>query len=272
MKALALFGVSGRMGQQVLQALEQSVFFELGGATASAGSASLGRHLTSKGRAGALQATPRAISITADPGIALRGASVAVDFSQATAVSANLAACVAANVPAVIAVTGLDRATRTHIEAAAKHIAVLPASNTSLGVAVMHRIANIAARSLPGFEIEISEAHHRHKRDAPSGTAMGLGESLAAVRGHRLEEVAVYARHGAHEPRREDDIGFSVVRAGDIVGVHTVLFAGTDETLEITHRATDRLCFARGALVAAQWLIGRPAGLYSMQDALDIHD
>jgi 4-hydroxy-tetrahydrodipicolinate reductase len=99
-----------------------------------------------------------------------------------------------------------------------------------------------------------------------------LGESLAQARGSRLEDVAVFARHGSSEPRREDQIGFSVVRAGDIVGVHTVLYAGTDETLEITHRATDRLCFARGALAAAQWLAGRPAGLYSMQDVLDIHD
>lgn len=264
MKTLALFGVTGRMGQKVLQALTHSSSLALSGATASAGSSGLGTVVAG--------AASRAVVLTSDPVVALRGAAVALDFSQASAVRANLAACVAANVPAVIAVTGLDAATRAEIEAAGKRIAVLPASNTSLGVAVMNRIAKLAAASLPGFEIEISEAHHRHKRDAPSGTALTLGESLAQARGRRLEDVAVYARHGSNEPRREDQIGFSVVRAGDIVGVHTVLYAGTDETLEITHRATDRLCFARGALAAARWLVGRPAGLYSMQDVLDIHD
>lgn len=264
MKTLALFGVTGRMGQKVLQALTQSSSLALSGATASAGSSSLGTEVAG--------AASRAVVLTSDPVVALRGAAVALDFSQTSAVRANLAACVAANVPAVIAVTGLDAATCADIEAAGKRIAVLPASNTSLGVAVMNRIAKLAAASLSGFEIEISEAHHRHKRDAPSGTALTLGESLAQARGHRLEDVAVYARHGSSGPRREDQIGFSVVRAGDIIGVHTVLYAGTDETLEITHRATDRLCFARGALAAAQWLAERPAGLYSMQDVLGIHD
>jgi 4-hydroxy-tetrahydrodipicolinate reductase len=269
LNTLALFGVTGRMGQKVLQALAQSSSLALSGATASAGSPSLGRRLTT---VGAAEGAASPVAITSDPVVALKGAAVALDFSQASVVRANLAACVAANVPVVIAVTGLDAATRADIEAAGKRIAVLPASNTSVGVAVMNRIAKIAAASLPGFEIEISEAHHRHKRDAPSGTALTLGDSVAQARGRQLADVAVYARHASAEPRREDQIGFSVVRAGDIVGVHTVLYAGTDETLEITHRATDRLCFARGALAAAQWLAGRPAGLYSMQDVLDIRD
>jgi 4-hydroxy-tetrahydrodipicolinate reductase len=271
LKNLALFGATGRMGEAVLRALAHSTFLALSGASASAGSSRLGKRVSPPGSTDAGDDS-RGVTIVSDPVLMLHGAAVALDFSQASAVRANLAACVAANVPVVIAVTGLDAATRSDIAAAGKRIAVLPASNTSLGVAVMNRIAKIAAASLPGFEIEISEAHHRHKRDAPSGTALTLGESLAQARGRRLEDVAVFARSGSSEPRREDQIGFSVVRAGDIVGVHTVLYAGTDETLEITHRATDRSCFARGALAAAQWLAGRPAGLYSMQDVLDIHD
>ncbi len=266
MKNLAVFGITGRMGQAILQALDSSQELILSGASASVGSARLGHdaRLGSGGGSG--------VTIVSDPATALRGAAVALDFSQAAAVSANLAACVAANVPVVIAVTGLEPAVCAAIDAAGRRIAVLPAANTSLGVAVMNRIASLAAASLPGYEIEITEAHHRHKRDAPSGTALMLGESVAQARGRQLKDLAVYARHGTGGPRANDQIGFSVLRAGDIVGVHTVLYAGADETLEITHRATDRMCFARGALAAASWLAGRPAGLYSMQDVLGIHD
>ncbi|MEO8006842.1 MAG: 4-hydroxy-tetrahydrodipicolinate reductase, partial [Betaproteobacteria bacterium] len=245
MNTLALFGVTGRMGQKVLLALSQCSSLALSGATASTRSPSLGQRLTT---VGAAEGGASLVAITSDPVVALKGAAVALDFSQASVVRANLAACVDANVPVVIAVTGLDAATRADIEAAGKRIAVLPASNMSVGVAVMNRIAKIAAASLPGFDIEISEAHHRHKRDAPSGTALTLGDSVAQARGRQLADVAVYAHHGSAESRREDQICFSVVRGGDIVGVHTVLYAGIDETLEITHRATDRLCFARGAL------------------------
>ncbi len=258
MKRLALFGATGRMGQAVVRTLEGSTAMALSGATASAGSTQLGQPV----------AAAAAVRYGADPGAALTGASVALDFSRAEAVPANLAACVAAGVPLVIAVTGLDSPAHAAIDAAARQIPVLHAANTSLGVAVMSRLAALAAASLAGFEIEISEAHHRMKRDAPSGTALKLGEAVAAARGRTLGEVAVYARHGTSEPRRPDQVGFSVVRAGDIVGTHTVLYAGADETLEITHRANDRSCFARGALAAANWLAGRPAGLYRMEDVL----
>jgi 4-hydroxy-tetrahydrodipicolinate reductase len=168
----------------------------------------------------------------------------------------------------VVAVTGLDPLARAAIDTAARDIAVLAAANTSLGVAVMKRIAGLAAAALPAFEIEITEAHHRMKRDAPSGTALKLGDAIAAARGRTLGDIAVYERHGNSAPRRPEQVGFSVIRAGDIVGTHTVLYAGADETLEITHRATDRSCFARGALAAANWLAGRPPGLYRMEDVL----
>jgi len=211
------------------------------------------------------------VSIVCDPGTALHGASVAIDFSHAGAVRGNLAACAAAGVPVVVAVTGLDAATSTAIAEAAKRIAVVQAANTSVGLTIMRKLVAMASAALPAdYDIEISEAHHRLKRDAPSGTALALGESVAAARGTTLERSAVHARHGASALRRAGDIGFSVVRAGDIVGVHTVLFAGDDETLEITHRVSDRICFARGGLAAARWLIGRSAGLYSMGNVLEM--
>jgi 4-hydroxy-tetrahydrodipicolinate reductase len=135
----------------------------------------------------------------------------------------------------------------------------------------MTKLATLAARALgTGYDVEILEAHHRMKRDAPSGTALSLGEAVARTRGTTLSASAVYERHGVAGPRSPGSIGFSVVRAGDIVGEHTVLFAADGERIEITHRATDRLNFARGALRAAEWLIGRPAGLYHMDDVLGL--
>ena len=155
--------------------------------------------------------------------------------------------------------------------AAAHKIAVLLAPNTSLGVAVLSSLVAQAAEALgEGYDVEISEAHHRSKRDAPSGTALSLGEAVANARGRSLNDVAVYDRHATSSPRSAGSIGFSVVRAGDIVGEHTVMFAAAGERVEITHRATDRMTFARGALRAAAWLLGRPPGLYGMQDVLRV--
>ena len=249
---LALFGVTGRMGRSVLKALANSREFTLSGATASAASAAA---------AGA--------TVSADPALALHGARVAIDFSHANAVAGNLAACVSRGVPVVVAVTGLDDAARDELVRAAIKIPIVQAANTSLGLTVMRKMAALAAGALPAaYDIEISEAHHRMKRDAPSGTALALGESVAAARGTTLARSAEFSRHGDAALRTAGSIGFSVVRAGDIIGVHTVLFAGDDESLEITHRVSDRMCFARGALAAAHWLIGRPAGLYAMDDVL----
>lgn len=260
MKRLALFGVTGRMGQAVVGALAGSHELTLSGALASPGHALVGQPVAPGTTAGVL--------IVSQPQTALESAEVALDFSRAEAVEAHLAACVAARVPLVVAVTGLTAATQLLIEQAARDIAVLPAANTSLGVAVTSRLAALAAACLPRFEVEITEAHHRMKRDAPSGTALQLGQAVTAARGKTLRDVAVYTRHGQSGPRPADAVGFSVIRAGDIVGTHTVLFAGQDETLEITHRATDRACFARGALAAAAWLAGRAPGLYRMEDVL----
>jgi 4-hydroxy-tetrahydrodipicolinate reductase len=264
---LAVFGITGRMGQSILRALHEEPRWCLSGALASAHSSRLGEDA---GTAGA----PCGVRITADPAAALtdaagRKAAVAVDFSSPEALPRHAAACAAAGVPLLVGTTALPAHCRAALTQAATVIAVLVAPNTSLGVGVLAELARFAARALPAsFDVEICEAHHRMKRDAPSGTALALGEAVAQARGQALSEVAVYDRHGPAAPRAPGSIGFAVLRAGDIVGEHTLIFAGPGERLEITHRATERDVFARGALKAAEWLAGRPAGTYSMQDVL----
>lgn len=265
---LAVFGITGRMGQSIVRALREesrpASALRLSGALASSASASLGRDA-------AIEGTPTQVKITADPAAALEGAAVAVDFSLPQCLAAHARACVEARVPLLIGTTGFDAASRALLEAAAQSIPILIAPNTSVGVAVLKQVLASATAALgSGYDVEISEAHHRTKRDAPSGTALALGEAVAEARGETLAQVAVFDRHGAFAPRRPGSIGFAVVRAGDIVGEHTVTFAAAGERIEMTHRATDRITFARGALRAAEWLIGRPAALYGMQHVLGL--
>jgi 4-hydroxy-tetrahydrodipicolinate reductase len=277
MPGLAIFGITGRMGQSLLQALRESresPGLQLSGAVASSASARLGQDAGAAlaGAAGAAGGgDPTGVLITADLSAGIRGAAVAVDFSVADCVAAHAKACAAAGIPILIGVTGIDTAGRSVLAAAARDIPVLIAPNTSVGVSVVGKLVSVAAAALgPSFDVEIFEAHHRMKRDAPSGTALALGEAVAQARAVALNEVASYARSGVSEPRSPGSIGFSSMRAGDIAGEHTVIFAADGERVEITHRATDRITFARGALRAAEWLIGRPAGLYGMQDVLGI--
>jgi 4-hydroxy-tetrahydrodipicolinate reductase len=252
------------MGQSLLRALAETSRFTLSGAVASAGSRRLGQDAAAEG-------TPTGVLITSDSALGIRGASVAVDFSLGSGVAEHALACAAAGVPILVGATGLDPAGREVLAQAAKDIAVLIAPNTSVGVSVAARLVAMAAAGLgPSYDVEIFEAHHRLKRDAPSGTALALGEAVAGVRGRRLQDVAVYDRTGQDAPRIPGSIGFSCLRAGDIVGEHTVTFAAAGERIEITHRATDRMTFARGALRAAEWLVGRPAGLYDMQNVLGL--
>jgi 4-hydroxy-tetrahydrodipicolinate reductase len=265
MHQLALFGATGRMGRALLEALgDAPAAFRLSGAAASAGSASLGSEL-------AIGGVTSGVRVTADVEAALAGADVAVDFSLAPAIVVHAEACAAAGVGLLIGTTGLTAADLSQIERAAHRIPIVLAPNTSVGVNLMAKLAALAAASLgDDYDIEISEAHHRMKRDAPSGTALALGEAVARARGVAPGEAGVMVRQGTTGPRVPGSIGFSVVRAGDIVGEHTVLFAADGERLEITHRATDRKGFARGALRAAAWLVGRPAGLYRMSDVLGL--
>jgi 4-hydroxy-tetrahydrodipicolinate reductase len=264
MHALAIFGITGRMGQSLLAALREAPAFALSGAIASPTSARLGQDAAAEGPA-------TGVLITADSGLGIRGASLALDFGSSRAVAAHAEACAAARIPILIGATGLDAPTRAVLERAAKDIAVLVAPNTSVGVSATLDLVALAAQRLgPGFDVEIFEVHHRSKRDAPSGTALALGQAVAAARGVSLDEAAAFNRSAQNAVRNPGSIGFASVRAGDVVGVHTVMFAAAGEQIEITHRATDRITFARGALRAAQWLLGRPAGLYGMRDVLGV--
>ena len=266
---LIVFGITGRMGQSLIRALREGAPFQLHGAIASPASPRLGQECAAEG-------APTGVMITADAAAALQAAAgepgaVAMDFSVGGVVAAHAQACAQAGVPLLVGATGFDAAAQSELKRAAKKIAVLIAPNTSVGVAVLSALVAQAAAALgESYDVEIAEAHHRTKRDAPSGTALKLGEAVAQVRGRSLEEVAVYARYGKDTPGAHGSIGFSVIRAGDIVGEHTVTFAGAGERLEITHRASDRMTFAQGALRAAAWLPGRPAGLYGMQDVLGV--
>ncbi len=265
MHRLVVFGITGRMGQALVRTLESVPQLRLTAAVASPQSNALGGDAA---RAG----TPSGILITADAAAAVQEADVAVDFSVPEAVAAHAAICAEAGVALLVGATGFDAAAHAALRAAAERIAVLIAPNTSVGVNVALRLVALAARGLgPRYDVDIIDIHHRTKRDAPSGTALALGRAVAGARGIALEDAAVYDRKAAPGAPRPNGIGFAVVRAGDIVGEHTVVFAAGGERLEITHRAGDRSVFARGALCAAEWLAGREAGLYGMADALGLH-
>lgn len=195
---------------------------------------------------------------------------VVIDFSTPRGFDAALAHCVAHRVALVSGTTGLDSARRPALTEAAGTIPVLHAANFSLGVAVLTRALREAAAALPDWDLEILEMHHARKLDAPSGTALALGRAAAAARGQNFDEVAVLSREGQVGARPAGAIGFASVRAGDVVGEHTAMFATVGERLELSHRATDRAIFARGALVAAAWIVGKPAGVYSLDDVLNV--
>ena len=197
---------------------------------------------------------------------------VLIDFTTPQAVTSNLELCVARGAGVVIGTTGLGEAENQAIAEASRHIPVLYAANTSVGVNLSVALVEMATRALgKDFDVEIVEAHHRYKVDAPSGTALLIGEAAAGAMDTTLDQCGVFAREGHTGERNRGEIGFSTVRGGTIAGEHTVMFIGEDERIEITHRATDRVIFARGAIRAAIWLSHREPGLYSMQDVLDLH-
>lgn len=266
MANVAIFGVTGRMGRCLVRALRESADLVLTGALASAGSSTLGRDAGDVTEAG-----PIGVPITADRARALEGADVVVDFTLPSATIANLEAAAARGVPAVIGTTGLDAAQIEAVQAVSRRLPVLLAPNMSLGVNLMFSLVARAAAALgDAYDIEILEAHHRNKVDAPSGTALRIGEIAAGARGVTLADVGIRSRAGNTGPRPRGGIGFAVLRGGDIVGEHRILFAAAGETLEIGHRATDRMTFAHGALTAARWIVGRPPGLYGMADVLGL--
>ena len=263
---VAMLGASGRMGRNIVPLVVESTDLRLSGALSAPDDAAIGQD------AGVVAgAVPLAVAITADPARALDGAHVAIDFTLPAASLANARLCRERGVALVIGTTGHDEMARAEIEKIAEVIPVVMAPNLSLGVNLLFKLAELAARALDeSYDAEIFEAHHRNKVDAPSGTALGLGRAVAQGRGTTLEKDAVYARQGTTGPRVGGTIGFSVVRGGDIVGDHRVIFAGPGEQIELAHHAQDRSGFARGALAAARWVVGRPPGLYSMLDVLGL--
>ena len=264
---LAVFGASGRMGRAILGCIAESEDFRLAGAVSESRDPLLGHDAGEFAGLGAW-----GVPLTDDRAQALHTAQAAIDFTLPAALEANLAACRESGKPVVIGTTGLGTRQRELLQQAAHEIPIVYGRNMSVGMNVFTHLVTRAARSLGDeFDVEITEAHHRHKVDAPSGTALALGEAVAGARGRRLDELAVRTRDGQVGPRVPGTIGFSVVRGGNIVGDHTVMFIAPDERVEFTHRAQDRRAFAMGALRAARWLAGRAPGLYSMADVLDLH-
>lgn len=264
---IAVLGVNGRMGRAIVSVLQESADLQLVGAAAEAGSEFIGQDAA----LGIGKAT--GVKVVADAAAAIAQADAAIDFTVPAATAIHLAACVKAGRALVLGTTGIDAAGRQQIEAAAKQIPIMFAPNMSVGVNVLYKLAQIAAQALgEDYDVEIFEAHHKHKRDTPSGTAVRLGEAIATARQSAFKSNADYERASAPGPRKHGSIGFSVARGGDIVGDHIVMFAGPSERIEIVHRAHDRKVFAQGALRAARWIVGRPPGLYSMQDVLDLGD
>ncbi|MGO4703181.1 4-hydroxy-tetrahydrodipicolinate reductase [Dyella sp. 2RAB6] len=252
---LAVVGATGRMGRALLDLLKDDARFEVVAALAS--SSRLGE---------SVHAGEEGLRFTREwPDVAPE---VAIDFSGPAGLGAALAHCRAHKIALVTGTTGLDQAQQAELTAATQDIPVLHAANFSLGVAVLRRLVREAAAALPDWDLEIVEAHHQRKLDAPSGTALALGEAAAAGRGISLSDSAVYAREGSTGPRRHGSIGFAVVRGGDIVGEHEVWMIGQGERVELNHRATDRSIFARGAIEAAHWLAGHAPGAYGLDAML----
>jgi len=261
---ITVIGASGRMGRAVIRSAAEFPELAIVAAVVSPMSEALGRD------AGLLAGVPESgLSVTADLQDALAGSDVAVDFSSAGALPAHIQACRQAQRALLVGTTGHRAEAEAVLAAAAEEIPLLVAANTSLGVAVLTELVRAAAAALPPqFDIEIIEAHHRTKQDAPSGTALALGQVAGQAR--RRPNGVEGARSRSAGARREGEIGFASVRAGDLVGEHTVLFAGEGERLSLSHQATDRAVFARGALRAAAWLSLQPAGRYSMSDIVSI--
>ncbi|MBC7944322.1 MAG: 4-hydroxy-tetrahydrodipicolinate reductase [Burkholderiales bacterium] len=262
---IGVAGASGRMGRALIEAIAQAPDMRLQAALDIAGSPSLGRD------AGAPIGAPCGVVISDDIEAALSGCATLIDFTRPEGTLRHLMACRARGVSMVIGTTGMNAEQKAVLAECARDIAIVFAPNMSVGVNLVFKLVEIAADVLDeSFDAEIIEAHHRHKIDAPSGTALRMGELIAAARKQQLAENAVYERHGVTGERPASAIGFATVRGGDIVGDHTALFAGAGERVEITHKATSRATFAQGALRAARFLADKKSGLYDMQDVLGL--
>jgi 4-hydroxy-tetrahydrodipicolinate reductase len=266
MSRIAIVGAAGRMGRTLVQAVHETPGLHLTVAVERLGSSLVGADAGELAGVGRLN-----VPVEDDLAAAVGRFDTLIDFTTPAATLAHLALCRAHGRRAVIGTTGIDAAGRAAIAAAGAEVGIVFAPNMSVGVNLCFRLLELAARVMgEDADIEIVEAHHRHKVDAPSGTALRMGEVIAQTLGRDLAEVAVYGREGRTGERDRRTIGFETIRAGDVVGEHTVWFATVGERVEITHKASSRMTFAKGAVRAAQWLAARPAGLYDMQDVLGL--
>jgi 4-hydroxy-tetrahydrodipicolinate reductase len=263
---VAITGAAGRMGKTLVQAISEADGLTLGAAFEHPDNEALGRdagELAGIGTAG--------VSISGDPGSCVSDFDVVIDFTVPAATVALAQVCAQHGKALVVGTTGFTESELTKLQDAAKHTAVFMAPNMSVGVNLVFKLIEIAAQALGNsVDVEVIEAHHRHKIDAPSGTAVKMGEVLAAALDRNLEKDAIYGRQGITGARARNTIGFSTVRGGDIVGEHTVMFAGEGERIEITHRASSRMNFAQGALRAAHYVSDKTPGMYDMQMLLDL--
>lgn len=259
---VVVVGARGRMGMQLVRSVMESDTMTLAGAVDRSGGPGLGQD------AGTLVGLPE-IGVKVTEEIRPQRGAVVVDFSLPSATEANIAQCIEHRAPLVLGTTGISAQTRDVLKEAGKEVAIVSAANFSVGITLMVEMAAQAARALgTDWDAELFEIHHRHKRDAPSGTALRIGKAIAQNTGRTFDDALVTGRASRSEPRTREEIGISAVRGGDSVGEHTVLFFGNGERLELSHRATDRAIFARGALRAARWVADREPGLYDMKDVL----
>jgi 4-hydroxy-tetrahydrodipicolinate reductase len=262
---ITVSGASGRMGQMLIEAVRAAQHCQLSGALDQPASAAIGQD------AMAFLGQASGVHITGDLHAGLKGAHALIDFTRPEGTLAHLAVCRELGVNAVIGTTGFSPQQKAEIGAFARDIAIVMAPNMSVGVNVTLKLLELAAKAMPtGYDIEIIEAHHRHKVDAPSGTALKMGEVIAQALGRDLKDCAVYAREGVTGERDPSSIGFATIRGGDIVGDHTVLFAGTGERIEITHKSSSRTTYAQGSLRAVEFLADKKTGLFDMFDVLGL--
>jgi 4-hydroxy-tetrahydrodipicolinate reductase len=262
---IAIAGASGRMGRMLIEAVHAADDCQLTGALDVGSSPAIGNDATAfLGHASGVEITPYLV-------VGLKNSNYLIDFTRPEGAMAHLQACRELGVNMVIGTTGFSEAQKAEIADAARDIAIVLAPNMSVGVNVTLKLLEMAAKALStGYDIEIIEAHHRHKVDAPSGTALKMGEVIAEALGRNLKDCAVYERYGYTGERDPSSIGFATVRGGDIVGDHTVLFAGTGERIEISHKASSRVSYAQGSLRAVRFLADKKTGLFDMFDVLSL--
>ncbi|UCD30835.1 MAG: 4-hydroxy-tetrahydrodipicolinate reductase [Desulfobacterales bacterium] len=268
MTRIAITGAAGRMGRALIEAIQQSETAQLSVALERPGSSVIGADAGEVAGIGAL-----GIKLVDDVRPVVGDFDVLIDFTRPDVTETNLEACLDAGKKMVIGTTGFSDKQKSFIDQASKKIGVVFAPNMSVGVNLCFKLLDIAARIMGDYtDIEVIEAHHRHKVDAPSGTAIRMGEVVANALGRDLNDCAIYGREGITEERDRKTIGFETIRAGDIVGEHTVMFADIGERVEITHKASSRMTFANGAVRAAGWIMQHQTGLYDMQDVLGLRD